>query len=71
MTACCIVKLIPSMTGTEILQNDLLCLEHWWFMKFNRTNHHSQSQSYTYTLYSLYDQELNQVQEAKYLQVLH
>jgi len=35
---CLLYRQINSKHDTEILQNDLLCLEHWankWFMKFN------------------------------------
>jgi len=65
---------INSNHKTEILLNDLLCLEHWankWFMKFNPIKcvvlTITRKVNPICTRYSLYGQELNQVQEAKYL----
>jgi len=69
-----VYRQINSKQDTEILQNDLLCLEHWankWFMEFNLikcvvlTITHQVNPMRTSC--SLYGQELNQVHQAKYL----
>ena len=71
MTDCLLYHQIHSNCNSEILQNDLLCLEHWankWSMQFNPiecvilTITHKVNPNHTcYTLYGL---TLTQVQEA-------
>ena len=71
---CLLYRQIHSKHDSDVLQNDLHCLEHWankWFMQFNPikcvvlTITHKVHPTVTH--YTLYDQMLAHVQEAKYL----